>query len=62
MKLEKDIFKMKRLISEMLICEVENAKSKNKGAKNLIDNSNDFLKSKKFRALASFVIEKDIAE
>jgi hypothetical protein len=58
MKIEKDDFKLKRLISEMLVNEVENARSKNKKTKNKTESSDDFVKSHVFKSLTEFVIGK----
>jgi hypothetical protein len=57
MELERDSFKLKRLISEMLVAvaQIENARVKSSWIENP-EESQEFIKSKMFKNLAEYVI------
>lgn len=57
MKIERDAFKLKRLISEMLINEIKNTKSKNRKTKSKVENSETFTKSNAFKVFTEYVIK-----
>ena len=61
MKIEKNILKLKRLVCEMLVHEVENARIvPSRAYSEIIKSSRKFVKTSAFRELAKFAIGEKI--